>query len=70
VDERHHWIEEGIATYVEPIARIHAGHLKAERMWFDLVRDMPKASLRLETADLTAHTLGEEPTGQERCFAF
>src|SRR5260221_14765030 len=42
VDERHHWIEEGIATYVEPIARIHAGHLKAERMWFDLVRDMPQ----------------------------
>src|ERR1700740_96942 len=42
VDERHHWIEEGIATYVEPIARIHAGHLKAEQMWFDLVRDMPQ----------------------------
>src|SRR6266850_252510 len=42
VDEKHHWIEEGIATYVEPIARIHAGHLKAERMWFDLVRDMPQ----------------------------
>jgi len=42
VDEKHHWIEEGIATYVEPIARIHAGHLKAEQMWFDLVRDMPQ----------------------------
>src|SRR6201984_490656 len=42
VDERHHWIEEGIATYVEPIARIHAGHLKAEQMWLDLVRDMPQ----------------------------
>src|SRR4029077_20016161 len=42
VDERHNWIEEGIATYVEPIARIHAGHLKAEQMWFDLVRDMPQ----------------------------
>src|SRR5229473_4571201 len=25
MDERHHWIEEGIATYVEPIARIQAG---------------------------------------------
>jgi hypothetical protein len=42
VDEKHHWIEEGIATYVEPIARIHAGHLKAEQMWLDLVRDMPQ----------------------------
>jgi hypothetical protein len=42
VDEDHHWIEEGIATYVEPIARIQAGHLKAEQMWLDLVRDMPQ----------------------------
>jgi hypothetical protein len=41
VDE-HHWIEEGIATYVEPIGRIQAGHLKAEQMWSDLVRDMPQ----------------------------
>ena len=42
VAEEHHWIEEGISTYVEPIARIRAGHLTAERMWSDLVRDMPK----------------------------
>ena len=42
VDEDHHWIEEGIATYVEPVARIQAGHLKAEQMWLDLVRDMPQ----------------------------
>jgi hypothetical protein len=40
VDEKHHWIEEGIATYVEPIGRIRAGHLTAEQMWFDLIRDM------------------------------
>jgi hypothetical protein len=37
-----HWIEEGIAVYVEPIARIQAGQLSASRMWSDLVRDMPK----------------------------
>ena len=42
VDDKHHWIEEGIATYVEPIARIHVGHLKPGQMWFDLVRDMPQ----------------------------
>jgi hypothetical protein len=42
VDENHHWIEEGIATYVEPIARIRAGHLAPEKMWADLVRDMPQ----------------------------
>jgi hypothetical protein len=42
VDDNHHWIEEGIATYVEPIARIQADHLKVEQMWFELVRDMPQ----------------------------
>jgi hypothetical protein len=42
VEENHHWIEEGIATYVEPIARVRAGHLAPERMWADLIRDMPQ----------------------------
>jgi len=40
--DEHHWIEEGIAVYVEPIARIEAKQMSAERMWADLVRDMPK----------------------------
>ena len=40
--DEHHWIEEGLSTYVEPIARIHAGHWTAQQMWSDLVRDMPK----------------------------
>jgi len=38
----HHWIEEGIAVYVEPIARIQARQMSAEQMWADLVRDMQK----------------------------
>jgi hypothetical protein len=42
VAENHHWIEEGIAVYVEPIARIHARQMTAAQMWADLVRDMPK----------------------------
>jgi hypothetical protein len=42
MEDRHHWIEEGLATYVEPIARIQAGQFGASRMWFELVRDMPK----------------------------
>jgi hypothetical protein len=40
--DEHHWIEEGISVYVEPIARIRAGHWTALQMWRDLVRDMPK----------------------------
>ena len=42
VAEEHHWIEEGIAVYVEPIARIQAKQMSATQMWSDLARDMPK----------------------------
>ena len=42
VADEHHWIEEGISTYVEPIARIRASHMNEEQMWADLIRDMPK----------------------------
>lgn len=38
----HHWIEEGIATYVEPIARLEAGEIRASRVWGDLVEGLPK----------------------------
>lgn len=40
VPDKHHWIEEGIATYVEPIARVRAKHMDANRMWFEVVRDL------------------------------
>jgi hypothetical protein len=42
VDDNHHWIEEGIATYVEPFARVRAHHMDANQMWFEVVRDLPK----------------------------
>ncbi|MGA8270523.1 MAG: hypothetical protein WB919_03125 [Candidatus Sulfotelmatobacter sp.] len=42
VDDSHHWIEEGIATYVEPIARVQAGILQPSKMWSDVVRDLPQ----------------------------
>jgi hypothetical protein len=42
VADEHHWIEEGVAVYVEPIARIQAKQMSAEQMWTDLARDMPK----------------------------
>ena len=42
VAEKHHWIEEGIATYVEPIARVQAGILDPFKMWGDLIRDLPQ----------------------------
>ncbi len=42
VPEQHHWIEEGSATYVEPIARARAGDLTPEKVWGDLVDGLPK----------------------------
>lgn len=42
VDDEHHWIEEGLATYIEPIARVQRGFLRPERIWADMMRDMPK----------------------------
>ena len=42
VEEEHHWIEEGLATYVEPVARVRSGELKAQQVWGDMMRGMPK----------------------------
>ena len=42
VNRSHHWIEEGIATYVEPIARAAIGVLTAEEVWGEMRRDMPQ----------------------------
>ncbi len=40
--ERHHWLEEGLATYVEPIAQARAGLLTPERIWHDFVVGLPQ----------------------------
>jgi hypothetical protein len=42
VSRRHRWIEEGIATYVEPLARAHIGIVTAEQVWGELRRDIPQ----------------------------
>ena len=39
---RHHWIEEGLATYVEPIARAQHGALDATTVWSELAAGLPK----------------------------
>lgn len=40
VPREHHWIEEGTAVYVEPIARSRAGNWGKEHVWGEMVRDM------------------------------
>lgn len=39
---RHNWLHEGIATYVEGIARVHAGLLPAEGVWREWLQAMPQ----------------------------
>ncbi len=38
----HLWLAEGIAVYVESIARVEAGDLTEAKIWGDFVRDMPQ----------------------------
>ncbi len=42
VPDKHRWIEEGISTYAEPIARAAAGMINREQVWRDMIRDMPQ----------------------------
>lgn len=35
------WLSEGMAVYVEPIARVQAGDLKAEAIWAEYAKMMP-----------------------------
>jgi hypothetical protein len=59
MERAHHWIEEGSATYVEPIARAAAGSLTAARVWGDMVRDMPQGLPAADDRGLdNTHTWG------------
>ncbi|XIA64576.1 hypothetical protein ACFIOY_38125 [Bradyrhizobium sp. TZ2] len=40
--DRYAWLSEGLAVYVEPIARVQAGDLTAQEIWQAMMRDMPK----------------------------
>jgi hypothetical protein len=59
VPDEHHWIEEGIATYVEPIARAQVGDLSPETVWRELVDGLPKGLPALGDRGLdNTHTWG------------
>jgi hypothetical protein len=40
--QAHAWLAEGLASYVEPIARARAGQLTPEKVWGDLVEGAPQ----------------------------
>lgn len=39
---KHNWMAEGLAVYVESIARVQAGHIPARQIWADFIKMMPK----------------------------
>ena len=59
VEREHHWIEEGIATYVEPLARSWVGDYSAKKVWKDLVLGLPQGMPSTGDAGLDrTHTWG------------
>ena len=56
---RQHWIEEGISVYVEPVARVQAGQLAVEEMWYETLRDMHQGEPEADDEGLDhTHTWG------------
>ena len=54
-----HWIEEGISTYVEPVARVRVGLMSLDEFWRTFVRDMPKGEPQSDDEGLdNTHTWG------------
>jgi predicted metalloprotease with PDZ domain len=39
LSKRHHWFEEGVPTYLEPLLRTRQKRMKVEKFWFDLMRE-------------------------------
>jgi hypothetical protein len=43
VPRQDRWVAEGMATYIEPIARLQAGQLTREEIWSDFLKNGPRA---------------------------
>jgi hypothetical protein len=48
VPRSQHWLEEGLATYAEPIARARAGILPEAEVWRGLVQGLPNGQPRAD----------------------
>ncbi|HEU4603830.1 MAG TPA: hypothetical protein VFS24_17775 [Steroidobacteraceae bacterium] len=42
VEDEHVWIQEGLSTYIESVARVRAGARNANDVWRELVQQMPQ----------------------------
>ncbi|MDE2138694.1 MAG: hypothetical protein KGJ68_14780 [Gammaproteobacteria bacterium] len=59
VGPAHAWLSEGLATYVEGIARVHAGNRSEQDVWAEELRQMPRGLPQAGDAGLDrTHTWG------------
>jgi hypothetical protein len=59
VGRRHPWLAEGVATYVEGIARVQAGNREAAAVWAELLNSVPQGLPKAGDAGLdNTHTWG------------
>jgi hypothetical protein len=59
VEDEHVWIQEGLSTYVESVARVQAGARNASDVWRELVKQMPQGLPQQGDAGLDhTHTWG------------
>lgn len=65
-----HWLEEGVATYVEPIARSQSGQLPPEQVWAGMLGVCGMASRNHPIKASIVPTPGGVPIGAEPCFAW
>ena len=52
IGERHAWLAEGLAVYVEGVARTQAGNETPQEFWTGLVHDMPQGQPRSDDEGL------------------
>lgn len=50
----HHWLEEGLASYVEPIARAQAGIISVDEVWRSWISDMSQGQAEADSGGLDA----------------
>jgi hypothetical protein len=67
MDESHTWLAEGVAVYVEGVARAQAGNISETRLWAEYETSMPKGLPGLNESGPGSNTyLGPHLLG--RCF--
>jgi hypothetical protein len=67
VGRKHAWLSEGLATYVEGIARVQAGNRSAKDVWAEYVHSMPQGLPRSGDEGLDNTHTWDERTGAARC---